>query len=212
MVKLDNPYPDSSYRSVLAPVALLFALGFACTRVSFFSGLYQYAILLFVVILVACFFDRGLIGRERLFALPSSMAQLVVGIIAAVALFFALYILMRVTRNIAVFSIFYTAGGALSTGELFATVVVLFPVIEELLFRGFIQRNLTASFGGASGMAIASAIGILFCLVLTRTLWVLVPLSALTLVSGFLYMRYRSLPVTIAAHGTFKLLLFIFVL
>ncbi|HNR87980.1 MAG TPA: CPBP family intramembrane metalloprotease [Spirochaetota bacterium] len=211
MVKLDNPYPDSSYRSVLAPVALLFALGFVCCRVSFFSGLYQYAILLFVVILVACFFDRGLIGRDRLFSWPSSVSHLVVGITAAVALFFAVYILLRLTRNIAAFSIYFTAGGALSKWELFATAAVLLPVIEEALFRGFIQHNLANSFGAHTGLALGSAIAILFSLLFTRAVWVALPLAALTLLTGFLYMRYRSLAVSIAAHGSFALLLYVFV-
>jgi membrane protease YdiL (CAAX protease family) len=98
-------------------------------------------------------------------------------------------------------------------------VVLLAPLGEETLFRGFLYRSLRRPFGGADGRrrlpvwAAAVISGAVFGLghLQGRSFVVLVPpLWAVGIGLAIVYQRRRSLLASMAAHGTFNVIGFIF--
>lgn len=85
-----------------------------------------------------------------------------------------------------------SAGFALSV----ATVVVVGPVVEELVFRGVILDAVARKWGGWAGIAISS---FLFA-ALHLTLWAFVPMFALGLALGWLAWNRHSLWPAIVLH------------
>ena len=84
-----------------------------------------------------------------------------------------------------------------STALLAVTAAVIAPVVEELVFRGFLLTRWARRFGVRSGLvSTALLFGVLH--------FALAPLgaTALGLVAGVLYLRTRSLVAPILAHAT----------
>lgn len=92
--------------------------------------------------------------------------------------------------------------GGLETRVIIGLSAVLFaPVFEEILFRGFLYRNLRDLLGAGPAMA---ASGLLFgCAHLDPSL--ILPLAALGTVLAFLFERSGSLAVPIIVHATWNL-------
>ncbi len=75
----------------------------------------------------------------------------------------------------------------------FALIVA--PVVEEVIFRGFIQKGLERSYGGATAVAITS---VLFALAHgVRAALLVLPIGVAL---GLLYQRTKSLPLCIGFH------------
>jgi membrane protease YdiL (CAAX protease family) len=79
----------------------------------------------------------------------------------------------------------------------FVTVVVMAPVLEELLFRGILQRSAVGAYGPAKGIMISAAVfGVIHFIPLQ-----VINAFALGLVLGYVYYRTRSLTGVILMHA-----------
>lgn len=83
---------------------------------------------------------------------------------------------------------------------LYAAVAIGAPVVEELFYRGVVQKNLVARWGPWVGIGLAS---VLFGIV-HFSLVELVPLTVVGAVFGYLYHRSGRLAPAIVAHITFN--------
>lgn len=82
------------------------------------------------------------------------------------------------------------------------TVVVLAPVIEEMIFRGFFQRYFEATRGVTSGVLVASA---LFAVYHFNLYW-LIPILVMSTVMGAMVWRAESVFPSIMVHATNNLI------
>jgi uncharacterized protein len=78
----------------------------------------------------------------------------------------------------------------------FVAVAVAAPIVEELLFRGYLQTSLTTRFGAPVAILLAS---LLFALVHMQP-YAIPALMLIGLTFGYLYHRTGSLKVNIALH------------
>lgn len=77
------------------------------------------------------------------------------------------------------------------------TVVALVPsIVEELLFRGLVQRNLEEAAGGMQGAVLAGVVFGAYHLIPTS----LIPLAALGIYFGFIVVRTQNITVAMSAH------------
>ena len=98
--------------------------------------------------------------------------------------------------------------GPIDLIALFLGVVVGAPIVEEIFYRGILQRALVDRFGTAIGIGVAS---LLFGAV--HFSWVnLIPLSVVGAGFGFLFHKYGRLLPAIIAHMTFNFIALVFAL
>lgn len=78
-----------------------------------------------------------------------------------------------------------------------ATALIVAPVVEEIIFRGLLQRLMATYLGEGQGMIYAAAVfGVIH-----MQLWSLFGLIGVGLVLGFIFMTTRSVTACILAHA-----------
>lgn len=106
-------------------------------------------------------------------------------------------------------------GSSLQIILVLSSVAVLIPIVEEILFRGFLQSYLRRRFGVWSSIAISSLCFSLFHFSWSQS-WsnvtILLSLSVLGLFLGYLYERQRSLWAPIGLHMTFNIISLAYIL
>lgn len=88
-----------------------------------------------------------------------------------------------------------------------ASVILLAPIIEEILFRGLLQSWLITKVGTSKGIVITSVIFSLFHYASSQGMANIVLMASLFVLScflGFIYIRQRSLWASIGLHLTFN--------
>ncbi|TAL37888.1 MAG: CPBP family intramembrane metalloprotease [Spirochaetes bacterium] len=208
MVKLDNRYPAPrpplSRLFALACVLVLGYLGFTRHYVSF---AYQYALFGLAGLLICVAFDsdlltaRRLLGYERPFrkrhVLPAVTAGACVVIAVVTRLFYAhspLYLWYRQS--------------SISPVEYFIVIVLLVTVIEEIVFRGFVQRNLSDLVGSMAGFVMASILyGFYF--LLSGNGGATVIFALVGAFTGFIYMKSGSVWLAAALRAPVMILVYI---
>ena len=80
------------------------------------------------------------------------------------------------------------------------------PILEELLFRGFIQPPMVARFGLTGGIVLTSVV---FGLAHVAAPWAVVPTAVVGGVAGWLRYRTGNLGTSIVFHAVYNLLVFI---
>ena len=84
--------------------------------------------------------------------------------------------------------------------------VIIAPIFEEVLFRGFIQPAMVNRFGRIGGIFLASGI---FGLAHIADPWAVVPTAVIGGIAGWLRYRTGSLGTSIIFHGAYNLCVFI---
>lgn len=86
-------------------------------------------------------------------------------------------------------------------------IILIVPMIEEILFRGFLQNSIRQSYGRYKGILYSSIIFTLFHFSISqgvRNIEILSSLFILSLFLGFIYERQQSLWAPITLHATFN--------
>ncbi len=218
-MSLDHPFDRLSGRAILlasvlgmAPgLFLLWLLRHDFDTARSLAGVVLYAGVAITLVLVARsrgvelrpVFGRALGTREALASAALGLAVLVFSFGSMIALLGALSlafptILERFADNSMDFVVRRPGGlDVLATSLLALTAGIVAPVVEELVFRGFLLTRWARRFGVRSG--------VLFTALLFGLLhFALAPLGAfaLGLVAAVLYLRTRSLVAPILAHAT----------
>jgi membrane protease YdiL (CAAX protease family) len=191
MVKLDNryPVPRPPLTRFLGLACVLLLGYFAFTR-HYVSFAYQYALCGLLGLLICYAFDGELLTAGRLLAyrrpfrkrhvLPGAVAGAVVAIAIIARLFYASAPLRL-----------WKFRSPISHFEYFIIIVILATLIEEIVFRGFVQYNLSNLVGSVAGYVTAStAYGLFYAL--SGNPGAVVIFTLLGLFSGFIYMKSSS--------------------
>jgi membrane protease YdiL (CAAX protease family) len=210
MVKLDNKYPvRGSTLAVIVPVCIMLLFEYFLFRIKIFSFIYQYSITLLILVLLACFYDRGLITRDRLLTFELSRVKWII-VFAPLALLFAVaYLPGRFFREIPVLNNLFRTGFSGSNGEFFLLMLIVIPVIEEIFFRGFLQFNLMGIMNAKAGYVTASIIYAGF-FIFADSRWMMLVFLVVGLCQGLIYMLNRSILLNIVIHLLLVILMIVY--
>ena len=209
MVKLENPYKSLSVLKLMIHVCILFLLGYLCFTLHIFSFLYQYAIAMMILILIASLLDRDLVSIGRILKVDFIALRWIPLIASAVAVFFILYLIIRTPEEITLIGDTFMRGGDISTTEYGIFMIFVLPIVEEVFFRGYLQYNLMHRIGTRAAYIVASFIYAIF-FIFTKNIWILAIFLILGFYMGYIFLKNKSTLINIAIHSLFMLLLFIY--
>ena len=193
--------------------ALLFVLMFIFKQLGGFDFWYWMSTNLLVLLGIVFLIDRQNITALKQDLAIRPLQKVLMGMIAAIALFIVFYI-----GNILIRLIFEAAGQGIQNVYAFKQeaspwriALLMLLVIgpgEELFWRGYLQRQLGYRMGDKAGFVMAT---ILYTVVHIATGNMVLVLAALIcgLFWGWLYMRYKSMIINIISHTVWDIGVFI---
>lgn len=134
---------------------------------------------------------------------------MIIGVIQAVYWLISCYVAFAQTEQVAVMQLKQAAATPILFSILLVQVVVMVPVVEELLFRGYIQNFFMGICGAKSAVILSSLLFAAFHYSAQQHLsniQLLVGLFVLSSLIGTVYIRERSLFVSIGIHAGFNLI------